>query len=94
MKADSADGVEITRVLLKDVDKRRYTPTQIVEIMQAEGFPKFRLQNHTELWQALDARDPAKRFGKAGLYRNTWEWFDSWVARVRAHCQENAPRYA
>ncbi|MBI1196230.1 MAG: DUF3644 domain-containing protein [Phenylobacterium sp.] len=94
VKPDSAEGIEITRVLLKDVDKRRYTPTQIVEIMQAEGFPKFKLQNHTELWQALEARAPAKGFGKAGLYRNTWEWFDSWVARVRAHCQENAARYA
>jgi hypothetical protein len=94
VKPDSAEGIEITRVLLKDVDKRRYTPTQIVEMMQAEGFPNFKLQNHTELWQALEARDPAKGFGKAGLYKNTWEWFDSWVARVRAHCQENAARYA
>jgi hypothetical protein len=91
--SDSTEGREIARVLLRDVDKRRYSPTQIVDLMHMEGFPKFRLQEHTELWQSLDAKNPGKGFGKAGVYKGTWEWFDSWLARVRAHCQENAGRY-
>lgn len=93
IKSNSAEGKEIARVLLKDVDKKRYSPTQIVDAMHAEGFPKYRLQDHTELWQSLDAKNPDKGFGKAGVYKGSWEWFDSWLARVRAHCQENAARY-
>lgn len=93
IKADSAEGQEITRVLLKDVDKRRHSSTQIVKIMRDEGFPKFRQYDHTTLWQSLGAKEnPA--FGKAGLWKGSWEWFDAWVARVRAHCQEHAERYA
>jgi hypothetical protein len=61
--------------------------------MHAENFAKFRLQDHTELWKSLDAKNPAKGFGKAGVYKGSWEWFDSWLARVRAHCQENPGRY-
>ncbi|CAN7348482.1 hypothetical protein [Mesorhizobium sp. LjNodule214] len=61
--------------------------------MHAEGYPKFNQAAYTALWKELDAKDPAKGFGKAGDYKNTWVWFDSWLARVRAHCQENASKY-
>ena len=89
----SAEAKEINRVLLKEVNKKRYTPTQIVEQMQAEGYPRFKLQNHTELWQSLDAKNPAKGFGCQGDYKGTWVWWDTWVARVRAHCQEKGAAY-
>lgn len=93
IRPDSVEGREITQVLLKDVDKRRYSPTQIVEAMHAEGFPRFRLRDHTELWQSLSAKEQGKGFGKAGVYKGSWEWFDSWLVRVRAHCQEHVERY-
>jgi hypothetical protein len=89
----SDEAREISRVLLKEVDKPRYTPTQIVERMQAEGYPKFTTHSHTKLWQELDARAGDKGFGRPGDYPNTWVWFDTWLARVRAHCQENPDRY-
>jgi Protein of unknown function (DUF3644) len=94
VKPDSVEGREINSVLLKEVDKRRYTATQIIKLMRAEGFPRFQQHNHTTLWQELDAKNPTKGFGRPGDYPNTWIWYDSWVARVRAHCQEHAERYA
>jgi hypothetical protein len=93
VKADSEEAREISRVLLKEVDKARYSAQQVVNLMKTDGFPKFSLQKHTELWRALGAKEPAKGFGKAGVYKNTWEWFDPWVARVKAHCQEQGDRY-
>lgn len=89
----SPQAAEIN-VLLKDVSKSRYTATQIVEKMKAEGFACFNQAKHTNLWQQLDARNPAKGYGQSGDYKNTWVWFDPWVERVRAHCQENAALYA
>ncbi|MDJ1159539.1 hypothetical protein QNA08_14985 [Chelatococcus sp. SYSU_G07232] len=80
-------------MLLKEVNKKRYTAAQVVETMQAEGYPTFKLHNHTELWKRLDAKDPAKGFGCAGDYKGTWVWFDAWLARVRAHCQEQGEKY-
>jgi len=93
IKPDSEEAKAINAVLLKEVDKARYTATQVVEAMHAEGYPRFNQAQHTTLWKELDAKNPAKGFGKAGDYRNTWVWFESWIARVRAHCQENAAKY-
>ena len=93
VKADSYEGREINRVLLKEVDKRRYTAKQVWELMQAEGFRRFNQQAHTVLWKELDAKNPAHGFGRDGDYKGTWIWYDKWVDRVRAHCQEQAERY-
>lgn len=90
---DSEETREVNRILLKEVDKRRHTAKQIVAFMNAEGYLRFNQQSHTNLWRALEAKDPAKGFGRTGDYKNTWVWYDAWIARVRAHCQEQADRY-
>ncbi len=93
IKADSEEAKEVSRVLLKEVNKKRFTPKQVVEIMQADGYPAFTQHHHTQLWKSLDAKDAAKSFGCAGDYKGTWVWFDAWIARVRAHCQEQGDKY-
>lgn len=93
IRPDSAEGQAINSVLLKEVDKARYTASQVIKAMQDDDFPRFNQAHHTALWKELDAKDPAKGFGRAGDYSGTWVWFDSWVARVKAHCQENAEKY-
>lgn len=93
VKPGTDEAREISRVLLKEVDKPRYRATQIVERIQAEGYPRFTTTDHTRLWKELDARAGDKGYGREGDYAGTWVWFDTWLARVRAHCQENAERY-
>jgi hypothetical protein len=90
---DSDEARDINRVLLKEVAKRRYTATEVVALMNAEGNLRFNSHSHTKLWKALEAKDPAKGFGRAGDYKNTWVWYEAWIARVRVHCQEQADRY-
>ncbi|MDF2374357.1 MAG: DUF3644 domain-containing protein [Rhizobiaceae bacterium] len=93
VKPGSEEASEINRVLLKEVEKKRYLGKQVVEIMQAEGYPKFKQGSHTALWQSLDAKSPTHNFGRDGEYKGMWVWYESWVHRVRAHCQENAKAY-
>lgn len=93
IKPDSEEARAINAVLLKDIDKSRYTARQIIDAMRAEGYERFNQAAHTSLWKELDAKNSKNGFGKAGDYKNTWVWFDSWLVRVRAHCQENAPKY-
>lgn len=92
VKPGSDEAAEINRVLLKEVEKPKYRPGQIMQIMRAEGYPRFNMAHHTELWQSLDAKSPGKGFGVQMLDR-TWYWYESWLNRVRAHCEENAARY-
>jgi len=49
--------------LLKEVGKPKYKPIQIVRKMQEEGYRRFTIGWHTELWQSLGAQDPANGFG-------------------------------
>lgn len=93
VKAGSADAVAANQVFLKETDKRRFTSTQIVEIMRSEEFPLFNIAAHTRLWKGLEAKSPHKRFGRQGDYKNTWVWYENWLDRVRAHCQEQANLY-
>lgn len=93
VKGDSEEGREIRRVILKEVDKTRYTATQVWKKMQAEGFPKFNQHAHTMLWKELNAKDLAQGYGREGDYSKTWVWYDRWIERVRAHCQEKGDRY-
>ena len=69
VKAGSDEAKEINRILLKEVDKKRYTAKQICKMMQDEGFPKFDQEHHTRLWKELGAKDPTKGFGKVGDYK-------------------------
>ena len=93
VKSDSVEGRAINQVLLKEVDKARYTGKQVWTMMQKQGFPKFNQNAHTELWRKLKAKDTTLGFGRAGDYDGTWVWYDKWIEKVREHCQENAERY-
>lgn len=93
VKADSEDADEINRILLKEVDRNRFTDTQVVQLINQSNFPRFTQYHHTRLWKELDAKNPGKGFGRQGDYRNTWVWYDRWVERVMAHCEEQGERY-
>lgn len=92
IKPGSDEAAEISRVLLKEVEKKKYRPGQIVQMMNEEGFPSFEMKHHTHLWQSLDACDEKKDYG-APLFDGYWGWYENWLNRVREHCQENAARY-
>jgi len=84
-------AVEINKVFLKETEKRKYRPGSIVSQMKAEGFTRFGMQHHTELWKARDAKNPVHQFGTQ--VEGTWFWYESWLTEVRAHCVENATLY-
>lgn len=92
VKAGSEEGDAISRILLKETEKRKYKPKQIVDLMNQEGYPKFKQHHHAELWQALKAKDAKIGYG-VYLKEGDWWWYENWLERVRAHCQENKERY-
>lgn len=93
VKPGTDEAREISRVLLEEVDKVRHTASQVVDRMRVEGFVLFNQTAHTALWKALGAREPARGFGRQGDYAGTWVWYESWMDRVRAHCQEQGAKY-
>ena len=93
VKADSplAQDVNKAYTVVKETERPKHLPKGLVEMMKKEGYPRFSMQSHTDLWRQMDAKDPAKGFGVA--VQKAWYWYDSWVECVRNHCQENAAKY-
>jgi len=93
IKPGSEDSKAVSEVLFKEINKKRYTATKIVEIANLEEFPKFSMHDHTILWKKLGAKNPNKGYGCKGDYANTWVWFDLWRKRVLEHCEEQGELY-
>jgi len=83
---------EIDKVLIKETDRKRYRPSQIVKKMRDAGFKKFSMQHHTDLWRALDAKKADKGFG-IDTESDGWRWYDKWTDAVAQHCEENKEKY-
>jgi len=81
----------MNEVILKETERHKSRPSTIVKQMKAEGYLRFGMSQHTDLWHAKDAKNPKYQYGVD--LEGTWMWYDSWVAVVRKHCEENEARY-
>lgn len=77
---------------LKEVEKVKYLPTDIVTKIQMEGWTRFTMDSHTKLWKRLGGKDPAKGYG-AVVVGKQWCWYEPWLNRVREECQQHPERY-
>jgi hypothetical protein len=55
--ADSDTAAAINQVFLRETEKTKYRPGTIVKQMKAEGFTRFGMKHHTDLWKDRDARN-------------------------------------
>jgi len=78
--------------LIKEKEKPKYLPSKIVQLMQTDGFSKFKQHKHTQLWKSMNAKGKGKGFGVE--VAKTWYWYETWLNEVRKHCQENASEYS
>lgn len=81
----------LNEVILKETERRKYKPSSIVSLMKREGFTKFGMQQHTDLWKERDAKNPKHQYGV--WVEGSWLWYEAWVSEVRKHCLEFESRY-
>lgn len=93
VKADSelAQEVNASYALIKETEREKYLPAQIVETIRQEGFPGFSVHAHTQLWKANDAKNPKHGYGTEVVGK--WYWYGRWVQLVRNYCHKNAAKY-
>lgn len=89
--ADSEAAVAIDKVFLRETEKMKYRPSTIVAQMKAEGFTRFGMKQHTDLWKSKNARNPKFQFGT--FVEGQWFWYDNWLSEVRKHCIDNTTLY-
>ncbi|MCY3840911.1 MAG: DUF3644 domain-containing protein [Gammaproteobacteria bacterium] len=79
------------QIVLKEVERPKHLPGEIVRLMRSEGFHGFSMHHHTLLWKHLDARNPGKGLG--ACVAGTWYWYDRWLQVVRDHCNQHRGKY-
>ncbi|BDA71707.1 hypothetical protein CAL7716_058730 [Calothrix sp. PCC 7716] len=93
IKADSplAENINKTYTVIKETERPKYLPKDVVKIMQKEGFLRFSMNEHTKLWKEMDAKSLSKGFGVQVV--NTWYWYESWIQEVRKYCERFREQY-
>lgn len=90
VKSDSplAKDLEKTYAVIKETEKLKYRPGEIVDLMKQKGYDKFSINKHTDLWKARDAKN--KKYSYGVLVSNTWYWYETWLHEVENYCAEHA----
>ena len=75
-------------VMIKESEKKKYLPKQIVKIMKEEGYIKSSITIHTNLWQNNGNSLKIPMYGSL-VAGKQWYWYETWVNYVREYCKAN-----
>lgn len=76
----------------KEVERKKFRPSDIVKEVRSKGFSKFRVSpEHVEIWKQEDAKNPSKGYGVE--VAGTWYWYESWLTRVLELCEQAEERF-
>ena len=70
---NSNAATEINKVFLKETEKKKYRPGTIVKLMKEDGFTRFGMQHHTELWKDKDGKNSKYQYGTQ--VEGSWYWY-------------------
>ena len=87
LKPGDDEPENVAAFALKEVEKPKYLPGEIVRMMKDEGFDDFTMQKHTDLWHAVEgSKDESRGFGVE--VSGKWHWYKKWIdEQVRPYCQ-------
>lgn len=75
------------QILVKETEKKKYLPGQVVKKMQEEGYKTFKMHQHTMCWKELASdKNTLTQYGT--LVAGAWYWYDSWITYVRSYCEK------
>lgn len=88
VKSDSplAAGLNHQYTLIKETEKRKYLPGQIVNLMKQEGYINFNMRSHIKLFQNLDAKNTSKNFGAEVAKQWYWGSIPKPQLFLKLHC--------
>lgn len=91
-KSESAKAIDKEFWVKKETERPKYRATDVVEAVNKAGFKKFRvLAEHLRMWQAEDAKNPAKGYGVE--VQGIWYWYQSWLDRCIELCNQAGDEY-
>jgi hypothetical protein len=89
VRAGTQEAEEIQRVLVKEIERPKYKPSQIVSAMHKKGFRNFNIHQHMLLWRKHDAKNPKKGLGVM-VADKQWYFYDKWLKVVEDELKARA----
>lgn len=91
-ESELAKAIDREYWVKKEVERPKFRPTDVVNIIKKAGFAKFRVTpEHAAMWKAEDAKNPAKGYGVS--VQGTWYWYQPWIDRCLELCRAAGDRY-
>lgn len=91
-KSDLAKEIDKEYWVKKEVEKKKYRPSDIVKAVNEAGFSKFRVSpEHVKMWKSEDAKNPGKGYGTQ--VAGAWYWYESWLKKCLELCEKAGDRY-
>ena len=91
--ADSHEAEQVNNILLKRVEPKKFRPSDVVRVMQEEGFLGFRQHEHTKLKNSFQPQHDQKDEDAGGKYGiwigKQWFYYQTWIDKINRHCEEH-----
>lgn len=87
---DSSLAEELNKeyVVVKDREKPKFRPKDIIKMMKDEGFSKINQHHFTLVWRGKIEKKANSQYG-CFVAGNQWYWYESFIPLVRKYCVEN-----
>lgn len=94
IRADSPEAAGLNKEyrIIKDREKPKHLPTEIINKMHAKGYYRFGMYHHTQLWKQINAKDEGKGFGVS--VAGFWYWYDNWIKEVEKYCIDHREEFS
>lgn len=75
-------------IMIKETEKKKYLPKQVVDLMKSKGYDKFSMKIHTDIWQNNGKSLKISKYG-CSVAGKQWYWYESWIKYVEEWCLKN-----
>ncbi len=90
-ESDLAKTIDKEYWVKKEVERPKCRASEVVKKVKEAGFSKFRMHEHTRMWQSEDAKNPGKGFGVE--VSGYWYWYENWVDKCAEICKAAGNQY-
>ena len=75
-------------VVIKDRERPKYLPKDIIEMMKNEGFYKINQYHFMMVWKGKIEKKANSPYG-CFVAGSTWYWYENFIPIVRKYCEDN-----
>lgn len=76
-KSAMAKNISKEYWIKEEIEKPKFSATQVIKKIQKAGFKNFGMYQHTLFWRKYDGKNPNKGFGTTVV--KTWCWYQNWI---------------